>query len=309
MKIFLISHVADLDGVAPVVLTDLTFTDYDYQLLDIKDVDTFMRDSISNNKFDDYDLVIMTDLCISEDLAKEIDETIFKNKFIVLDHHYTNLSLNKYSFIQVVDEVQGIKESGTSLYYQYLLKNYPNDILKQESVAYFVLLTRLADTWQWQEFNMPEARDLSCLLAYYGNERFISNYNNFLRKNKEFYFNESEKILLEVDKNRKEEYINRFKDGNIIIKQIKEYKVGIVFAENYRSELGNELSVYYKDKVDLIMIINLNRSLSFRCSKDDVNVSDFASFFGGKGHVKAAGAPLPENIKEDIINMILKEIK
>lgn len=309
MKVFLISHIADLDGIMPVVLTDLAFTDYDYQLLDIKDVDIFMQEKLDSNYFENYDLVIMTDLCISSTLAEEIDKTIFKNKFIVLDHHYTNLELNKYSFIHVTDEVNGIKESGTSLYYQYLIKNYSNDNLLFESVAYMATLTRLADTWQWQEFNMPEARDLSCLLAYYGNEKFISHYTNFLKKNKEFYFSEPEKILLEVDKTRKEEYINRFKDGNIIIKDINGYKVGIVFAENYRSELGNELSNYYAEEVDLIMIINLNRSLSFRCSKDNVNVSEFASLFGGKGHVKAAGAPLPENIKEEIINLILKELK
>lgn len=309
MKVFLISHIADLDGVMPVVLTDLAFEDYDYQLLDIKDVDGFVKDSLDNNKFDDYDLVIMTDLCISESLAQTIDNTIFKNKFIVLDHHYTNLKLNSFSFINVVDEVNGIKESGTSLYYQYLIKKYPNELLTQESVAYMTTLTRLADTWQWQEFNMPEARDLSGLLTYYGNEKFITHYTNFLRKNKEFYFTEPERILLEVDKKRKDEYIDKFKNGNIIIRKIKDYNVGIVFAENYRSELGNELSSYYEDQVDLIMIINLNRSFSFRCTKDNVNVSEFASIFGGKGHVKSSGAPLPDNIKEDIVDLIIREIK
>ena len=49
MKVFLISHIADADGVMPVILTDLAFENYDYKLLDIKDVDTFMNESIDNN--------------------------------------------------------------------------------------------------------------------------------------------------------------------------------------------------------------------------------------------------------------------
>lgn len=308
MRILLISHIADLDGVMPVVLTDLVFEDYDYQLLDIKEVDEYILKGLEENLFDNYDKVFMTDLCVSEDVANKIDNMEFKKKFLVLDHHIGNIDLNKYSFITVIDEVNGIKESGTSLYYKYLLENYPNDLLKRNSVAYMVTLVRLGDTWQWKEFNVEEARDISTILTYYGNERFINNYINFLRKNREFYFNEAEKVLIESDKNMRHDYIESAKE-NMIIRDIKGYKVGIVFAELYRSELGNALAEYFIDTVDLIMIINMNRTFSFRCVKDDVNVCEFAKLFGGKGHKKAAGAPLPENIKEDTIEYILKGIK
>lgn len=305
MKIFLISHVADADGVMPVILTDLAFENYDYRLLDIKDVDSFMLESFNNKLFDDYDKVFMTDLCVSEELAEKINNMEFRNKFQVLDHHIGSISLNKYDFIKVVDEANGMKESGTSLYYKYLLTYYPNDLLNRNSVKYMVNLVRLGDTWEWKKYNIPEARDLSTILYYYGNEEFIDNYKIFLRENNEFYFNKMENTLLKIDKYKKEDYINFIKD-NIIIRDINGYKAGIVFAENYRSELGNELSEIYKDKIDFVMIINLNRSISFRCIKDNVDVNEIASLFGGGGHKKAAGAPLKEGTYEKLIDDFLK---
>lgn len=305
MKVLLISHIADADGIMPVILTDLTFEDYDYQLLDIADVDSYVNDNLDNNYFDNYDKVFMVDLCVSESTAKRIDSLEFKKKFFVLDHHYANISLNKYSFIKVIDEENGIKESGTSLYYKYLLIHYPSELLKRNSVAYMVTLVRLGDTWQWKDFDVYEARDLVTILSYYGNEKFIDNYIRFLRKNNEFYFNDAEKILIDIDNNRKLEYIENIKN-HIIFKKINDYNVGIVFAELYRSELGNALAEYYKDEVDLIMIINMNRSISFRAIKDNINVSNFANLFNGKGHKLAAGAPLPDNIKEQTLTLILE---
>ena len=138
-----------------------------------------------------------------------------------------------------------------------------------------VNLVRLGDTWEWKKYNITEARDLSTILSYYGNEEFIDNYKMFLRENNEFYFNKMENTLLKIDRYKKEDYINFIKD-NMVIKNINGYNAGIVFAENYRSELGNELSEIYKDNIDFVMIINLNRSISFRCIKDNVDVNEIA---------------------------------
>ena len=66
MKVFLMSHVADLDGVMPVVLTDLAFSDYDYQLLDIAEVDPFMEEKLASDFFHSYDKVFLTDLGVSK---------------------------------------------------------------------------------------------------------------------------------------------------------------------------------------------------------------------------------------------------
>ena len=118
MKVFLISHIADADGVMPVILTDLAFENYDYKLLDIKDVDTFMNESIDNNLFEvsayekknakitdgvkkllkSDDLVIKKNskeskdnLFVSEDRRRTFDETVYYNRVPNPDRTTTGL--------------------------------------------------------------------------------------------------------------------------------------------------------------------------------------------------------------------------
>ena len=304
MKIFLISHIADIDGITPVILSKLVFGEIDYKLLEVGEVEFFMEEALNSNLFDKYDKVFMTDLCVSENIAKRIDSLPLKEKFQVLDHHIACIDLNKYSFIKVIDEADGVKESGTSLYYKYLLDNHPIKILARESVSYMVSLVRLNDTWEWKKYNKPEARYLTTILSYYGVDKYINNYIDFLLANEKFYFTDTEKMLIDTDNNRMNEYIEE-KKKEVIFKEIKGYKTGIVFAELYRSELGNILAEYYPE-VDLIIIINLSRSISYRCIKDNISVNDFALFFGGKGHQKAAGSPLPLGLKESIIDYIFR---
>ena len=303
MRVFLISHVADIDGLTPVILSELTFEEFNYELLEVSEVDKFVREKMKDGFFDDYDKVFMTDLCVSKELAEEIDSHPLKEKLLILDHHYSNLDLNSYDFITVIEEEKGIMESGTSLYYKYLLDNYPNASIKKNSVAYMVSLVRLNDTWEWQKYGIDEARYLTTLLFHYGVDYFINNYIDFLKKNNEFYFTKTENILIESDRRRLEEYIEDRKK-TIIFKTIKNYKVGIVFAELYRSELGNYFAEYYKEKIDFVVIINVSRSISYRCCKEDINVGDFSEIYGGKGHKQAAGSPLPADLRDKIIECI-----
>ncbi len=307
MNVFLISHVADLDGVMPVILTDLAFPNYDYELLDIGEVDAFIQSKLETDFFSSYDKIFITDLGVSQKTASMIQELSYRDKFQILDHHVGNLFLNEYSFAEVVVERNHVLESGTSLYYKYLLTHYSNPNLLKNSVSYMVSLVRLLDTWEWKKYGVEEANDLGTIHSYYGNERFIQNYTQFLRKNREFYFVEAEKVLIEIDKKQREDYIEEQKQ-QMIIKEIAGYRVGIVFAEQYRSHVGNTLAEIFKDTVDLIMIVQINRSISFRSVKENVDVNHFASFFGGGGHFHAAGAPLPEDMKEVLIQDILSKM-
>lgn len=304
MKVFLMSHVADLDGVMPAILTDLAFEDYDYELLDIPEVDSFIEERLASDFFASYDKVFLTDLGISKELAEKVENSSLKEKFQILDHHQGNLFLNDYSFGHVVVSENGILESGTSLYYKYLLTHWANTLLARDSVSYMVSLVRLLDTWEWKKYGVEEALDLSTLLVYYGNEKFIQNYCQFLRKNREFYFVEAEKVLIETDHRKKQEYIEKKKE-TMLKKEIAGYRLGIVFAEQYISELGNVLAETFQEEIDAVMIIRMDRSISFRSCKEEVDVSHLAQLFHGNGHVHAAGAPLPEDLYELVINHLI----
>jgi oligoribonuclease NrnB/cAMP/cGMP phosphodiesterase (DHH superfamily) len=307
MKVFLISHIADADGVTPVILSKLVFDDLEYFLLEPSEIDEYMESAINNNSLDKYDKIFVTDLCFTDRIGLMIDKLDLKNKIQVLDHHFSNLPMNKYDFVTVIDEVDGKKESGTSLYYKYLLEHFSNALLNKPFTSELVDLVRSGDTWEWKQTNRLEARDISTLLANYGNDRYIDKYLKMIRENDEFYFDDIDNTIIEIDRRKIEEYIEDAK-SKVIIKEINGYRVGIIFAELYRSELGNDLAEYYKDEVDFIMIINMNRSISFRGIRDDINLGEFAHLLNGYGHKKASGAPLPDGLKEATIDYIVGQM-
>ena len=59
-------------------------------------------------------------------IVDEIDEDEYiRSHLITLDHHKTEIEEgnDKYDFVNIIVEKNGIKESGTSLFYKYLIKN------------------------------------------------------------------------------------------------------------------------------------------------------------------------------------------
>ncbi len=307
MKLLLISHIADCDGIMPVILTDFVFPDYDYQLLEAGEVDNYMKESLKQHTFDDYDQIIITDLSFSKEVADQINNSSLKDKLILFDHHEGALYLNTYPFAHVTITKDNIMQSGTTNYYDYLLTNYDNDLIRKKSVKDMVELVRINDTWDEDSPLFDASRNLGSILCNYGNDKFIDKYKNFLRESDTFYFNDTEETLLEIDNRRRQEYIDNLKD-KVIFKEIAGNRVGIVFAEQYRSDVGHALASYYKDQVDLIMIINLNRSLSFRSLEDKADVNTFASLFGGHGHIRASGAPIPDGLKDNIVDYVIDSI-
>ena len=169
----------------------------------------------------------------------------------------------------------------------------------------FVELVRENDTWQFTELK-EECFNLNNLFSFYGRDVFIENYSQFLKDNKEFNFTKTELIILESLNRQKYDYIESFKD-KVIIKNIKGYNIGFVFAERYRSELGNYLAEIYYDSVDFIAIINMATHISFRGKKNFKPVNKFAEIYGGGGHPLAAAMDFPDDLQDKIIEYIFGE--
>lgn len=295
MNAFLFSHIADIDGITPIILSKLAFKNVTYKLLD-NPIDSEFLTVVNNTDFSNYDYIFMTDLCISEDTLSKLDSNFLK-KFKIFDHHIGNVNMNKYDFITIIDS----KECGTSLYYNYLCSNFNNDYLSKDITKHIVEHVRRCDTW---DFSLGYDSTLVDIFNVLGRDYYIDYLYNMILNSTEFKIDDKLKFLFEVEEKRKNEYIKE-KEKSMIKCNINNYKVGVVFAEEYRSLLGNTLSKNHKE-LDFIIIININRSVSYRTVKD-INLSDFASIYGGKGHPKAAGSPLPDNLKENIINLIFKE--
>lgn len=301
MKTFIFSHIADPDGITPIILSKLIFKNFDYLLLD-NPLDNEFLNYVNTHNFDDYDQIFMIDLCINEDTVNKLSEK-FKSKFLILDHHISNEAMSKYPFINVIDELNGRKESGTSLYYQYLLEHFNNDCLSSTLTSKLVDLVRLGDTWTFKTEDDKDCLYLADFLNMVGIDEYINYFYNRLSQNKvQSLFDDKLRYVFEIEEKRKQLYIED-KESQIISCHIKPYNVGVVFAESYRSSLGNTLATKYQDKYDFIIVINISRSISYRGIKD-IDLSEFAKMYGGKGHKRASGSPIPDNLKEMVIKQI-----
>ena len=137
----------------------------------------------------------------------------------------------------------------------------------------------------------------------YPKEKYIDLYTDFLKKNDKFYFTSMELVILECLNREKKEYLEKLKD-TVIIERIRDYNVGIVFAEKYRSEVGNYIAQEYKNEIDIVAVLNLNRSISLRGININKPANKFAEMYDGGGHPLAAGMPYPEDIKQKVITYI-----
>jgi len=302
----LLSHIADPDGITPIILLNLLKEEFEYKLFEAPNLSKFIMDNLDNNYFDNYDTIFITDLGVNKECADKIESSKYKDKFKLFDHHESHNYLNDYSFATVIEEINGFKECGTSLFYKYLVDTYKNDILTKESVIIFVELVRENDTWQFTDFE-KDAHDLSTLFSFYGRETYVEIYTNFLKNTDKFYFSKTELNVLKSLNRKMQEYLEE-KEDKVIIRNINGYNVGIVFAERYRSNLGNHLARIYKDEVDFICIINLAKHISLRGIKEDKPVNKFAEFYGGGGHPLASAIPYPEDLQEKVVDYIFEAL-
>ncbi|MED4462328.1 DHH family phosphoesterase [Metabacillus fastidiosus] len=294
----LLSH-NDLDGVGCGILAKLAF---DKQVKvhynSISGLDREVEWFFEN---DDKDLFLfITDLSVNEDNEKRL-ETFYKagGKVQLIDHHKTALSFNNYEWGHVVvEDDEGKLTSATSLFYHYLIEHEllnPTDVVTE-----FVELVRQYDTWEWEKNDNQEARRLNALFFLISIEEFEEKMLDRLQTSEHFYFDEFERKLLDMEDEKIERYIRR-KRKELVQTETGDYFAGIVYAESYHSELGNELGKEYPH-LDYIAILNMGgKRVGFRTIHDHVDVSEVASQFGGGGHAKASGCSLTEDAYKQFI--------
>ncbi|KXH87390.1 DHH family phosphoesterase [Sporosarcina sp. HYO08] len=285
----LLSH-NDLDGVGCGILAKLAFgkevkVRYNSVLGLNREVEWFLEN-------DDKDIFLfITDLSVNEENESRLEQFCEDGgKVQLLDHHKTALHLNKYNWAQVtVEEEEGKLASATSLFYEYLTTH---QLLEPtEATAEFVELVRQYDTWEWERNGNDRAQRLNALFFLLSIGEFEEKMVSRLQSSDHFHFDEFEKKLLDMEEDKIERYIRR-KRRELVQLQAEEYFAGVVYAESYHSELGNELGREYPH-LDYIAILNIGgRRMGFRTIHDHVDVSQVAGTYGGGGHAKAAGCSL-----------------
>lgn len=282
MNIKLFTH-NDLDGIGCGILAILAFDDVDIEYCTYGDINGKVSEFLKENKYNNYDHIYITDISISLDLAKEIDK--MQEKFTLIDHHPTALDLNNFSWCTVEVENKNGKNSGINLFHSYL----KNKKLNKQNVIEFVEIVRQYDTWEWATiYDNDIPKKWNDLLYIYGTEKFVAKIVKKLKNKDTFVFTQTDLLLLELEEDKKKQYIKK-KTKELIEKNIKGYHVGIVFAEQYISELGNYLAKN-NSQLDFIILIG-NKTISYRGIKD-IDLGKFAKQFGGGGHPRASGSQI-----------------
>lgn len=306
-KICLITHIADPDGAIPIILAHLVFENVEAFSCEIKEVDEVLKPILERQE--NYDAIYIVDLNISDEMALTIDKNpTLKEKVKVFDHHVSREYLNQYSFIHVVVSKDGRKECGTTLFYQHLRNTYPNAYLEKEALKKIIEWVREVDTFDFLEEYKEEALQFRDLYTIYGREKYIEYILKVIKEQETFAFTETEKILIEVEQERVKRYVDE-KLEHVKFAVIDGVRVGISFAEANRSILGHTMASRFKDKIDIAIVINVDRSISYRAEKDEVDVTPLANYYKGGGHQHAGGSPIPHGLEEKIVEYIFEHVK
>ncbi len=292
MKVLLFTHSQDIDGLGCAILTRQSFKELTIELCKTFEITAKVKSYIDNKRIYNYDKIFVTDLCIKEPVLNFIDnDNELKNKLLILDHHKSEIDEgnDKYDFVNITVQSEKQKESGTSLFYNYLLENnYLSSTTILDTLSEW---TRQYDIWDWQKLNNPSARKLHILFETQGADKYISFIENKLNDNK-FIFNDiEEKIINDFEEKLENDIKNILSDMRIINLTVDNinYKVGFVHSPyKYRNDINEYIMKDNKNDLDLVgMIMTDTDTVSYRCIKD-VDASKVGVYFGGKGHKSAA---------------------
>ncbi|MDC3417332.1 DHH family phosphoesterase [Aquibacillus salsiterrae] len=294
----LLSH-NDLDGVSCGILAKLAFGNnvnvrYNSIASLNREVEYFLA-----NEANDQSLLI-TDLSVNETNEKRLDDFYQSGgKVQLLDHHKTAISLNHYDWANVtVEDELGQLASATSLLYDYLVTE--NHLEPTNVIADYVELVRQYDTWDWEKTNNLRAKRLNTLFFLFSIDHFEQKMLNRLIRGDVFEFDAFEQQIVEMEEEKIERYIRR-KKREVYQTEVNGFYVGVVYAESYHSELGNQLGKEFPH-LDYILIVNPgSKRIGFRTIHDQVDVSQVASHYGGGGHEKASGGTLTEEAYNQFI--------
>lgn len=291
----------DLDGLGCGIIAKLAFgEEANVTYCSYRNLNQFVEKFIDSHDAKNTEMYI-TDLAVNEAVEKKLEKRFREGSPIqMIDHHVTAMHFNRYQWGLVKPENEdGKKTCATSLFYDFLIEN--KKIQGSKGLEEFIDLVRQYDTWEWDENNNVMAKRLNDLFYILNREQLEDEILKRFRDNPDtFTLTETENFLLDIEDRKIERYIQS-KNRQMVQTFVDEYCVGIVHAEQYLSELGNALNKL-NPHLDMIVLLNAGgKKVGFRTIHDHVDVSEFATRFGGGGHPKASGCELTKPAFEKFI--------
>lgn len=312
MNIKLFTH-TDLDGVGCAILAYLAFGKENVAVgyCNYDDIDLRVSQFFIKSNPGEYDKVFITDISINENLAVAIDRYAKSGVWQLFDHHQTALELNRYDWCNVLVEApdgSGLKTCGTEIFGVYLLSEGLFDCYGKttiNNILQFIGIVRDYDTWRWTttgRYGM-NSKHVNDLLDIYGREQFIDVMCIRIRIYTGFpSITPDEFLLLGQRKAEIDRYVIQKNEQLIPAKDIHGHSYGYVFAERFFSELGNRLCQMNPGLEYIVMIDICNGKVSYRTTRDDLNLgTEIAHSYGGGGHAKAAGSTFDREYISDLV--------
>ena len=303
MKIKIFTH-TDLDGIGCAVLAYLAFgkENVDVEYCNYDDVDDKVEAFMEiEDLYRSYDQIFITDISVSDQVASMIDILDKTDHRVRLfDHHGPALRLDNYFWCTIYEYLDGVKTSGTELFYLYVRNTLSLTYSQatQHKISRFVSIVRDYDTWRWKELREDGlvSKQMNDLFHIYGRDKFIELAMKRIMfstspLHQDEWFSETDLLLLEQKQKDIDIYVEQ-KEKQITVKTDQWGNTyGVIFAERYFSELGNRLCEIHPELAYITMIDISRGRVSYRTIRDDINLgTDIAHNYGGGGHPKAAGS-------------------
>lgn len=244
--------------------------------------------------------IIVADLSVSYNVALTVS---LSAEVYLLDHHKSAIPLDEFSWCEI--EVDNHRAGGKMLF------DFLYDNVRYNSDPCFRDLKDLVeaadDHDRWIK-EIPESDTLATLHNVLGQKRFI---NRFL-KTPELSLTENERYVLNLEDEKREEYIkNAKKNLSIVNKSIdgKQIKVAYLLANKHQSRLGHAIYEDVELDIDVVIMIS-NRSISMRSRPNcPLDLSMVAKKFNGGGHLHAGGMSLGQVIGKDLIELVVEKLQ
>lgn len=314
MKIKVFTH-NDLDGLGCEYIIRKHYEKQGYIVesvcLNYNTINKYLEKFITNKGLYYYDKVFITDISVNEDVAHLINE-YGQGKFTLIDHHINESTehLNKYDWCILQGEKEDELCSATWLVWKYFVtkdKSLDNEFMKN-----IVTAIDRYDTWLWEtKYNHYQlSKQLNNLYYEIGRDRLYQAMIEQEEVNNTFILTDTLQFILDI---RADKYSKTLENSNRYMERIEldGYNIGVVYASQFVSELGNDLA-NLNDDVDFIMLVNLNfGTISLRGIKENIHLGNWAKEFSeklgynGAGHSQSAGISIGYTKRNEILKNIL----
>lgn len=309
-------------------------------------VDYQVRETVMKDNVDENTEIYFSDICASRETLEVLVEKFKTVK--IWDHHRTNFFATHIvpDAVIIPENGLGVLESGTSIMFQHfselafcdptdprsryfmtpnertqaILSNKMNPKVESikdggnlELMQELVENIRSYDTYDWKAANNFTAKKLQTLYYLLGMERFCNRYVSRITSNSDKdIISPTDMEFIDSKLESEQRVIDSIGVDDVYDVSIKGFKAAFVLSSAGAniSELSSQFLTKFPE-YDMFIGFSFfhGGEYSFRGIRDDIDLgTEIALPIGGGGHPKACGAPIPDEIRSKIVEMLMQNI-